>query len=669
MSKVDSSRRLVSPVLMVAACCLLALGARAEEPADLVGMSLEELTNMQVTTASRQGQNLFETAASVHVVTSDDIRRSGARTVPDMLRLIPGVQVAQINAHLWAVSVRGFNWTYASKLLVMIDGRTVYTPLTSGVDWDSMGLLPENIDRIEVVRGSGASVWGANAVNGVINILTKTAVDTRGTLAGVRLGAGDAHEVFVRHGGDLGKGAYRTNVRLTDSPSLEPLLEEEEASASMRSANVGFRYDRELREGSLMVDFDATRSTYVAATSLVLADAPYMKIRSFDASALDASVLARWIRRRDRGDLTLQFFHARHDRDQGDFRNSLSTTDVDAQVSSLRGRHALVWGGSVRLMSDRTDTTGSLRMTAENDTSGLWSVFIQDDIRLPVRNLHLIVGTRIEHHESVGFEVQPHARLLWRSPHSRHAAWAAVTKASRTPSRVDRALDLDIAAFPMQGMTAMVRGLGDEGLDAERVVSQEIGYRFRTARRFEIDLSLFRGDYRGIISAVEGDPFLDATGPQPLLILPLHLANALRVQTSGAEIAMRWEPAPWVSIDAAASWIRFDVESEPGSAPSDGSFLIDGQTPSDQQSLRAHFRVRDGITLDASWEHVGRLSEGAPERHDIGLGLDVRLGAHASLRIQGHRLFSSEHVEFATAEGSQLKRFGPSGSLLFTWKF
>lgn len=453
---------------------------------DLTQMGIEDLMKIQVTTASKKAQPLSAMPAAVYVITQEDIRRSGVRSIPEALRLAPGVQVAQIDSNKWAISIRGFNNRFADKLLVLIDGRSVYTPLFSGVYWDAQDTLIEDIDRIEVVRGPSASLWGANAVNGVINIITKSAKDTQGVLA--TLGAGDMRR---------GEAAYRFGSRLGDTAHYRVFGKYSSVSDSLYedgtrgkdgwdSLRGGFRVDwdkstaeKVLVEGEVSGSNEGQRSTFPILSP------PYTQTVDGKFPVSGWHLLGRWTRTGSSGSETsLQAYYDRSQRSIPEVFDERDTFDLDLQHHFAAGRRTTLTAGmGFRRSSDNTQAGALIQYIPANRADNLYSAFLHSETAVAPK-LNLTLGARIEHNDYTGFEIQPNVRLAW-SPTDHRTLWGAVSRAARTPSRSDANIDLitQTGPDPQSGLPSEVRLLGSPTFRSEEVTAYELGYRTQPSGR------------------------------------------------------------------------------------------------------------------------------------------------------------------------------------------
>jgi iron complex outermembrane recepter protein len=530
-------RRLAAVVLIV----LPGPRPAAAQSSDLTQKSLEDLMNIKVTSVSRKEQKTSQAAAAIFVISREDISRSGALNIPDLLRMVPGVDVAQINSSTWAISVRGFNGEFSNKLLVLVDGRTVYTPMFAGVFWNAQNVPLDSIDRIEVIRGPGASMWGSNAVNGVINIITRSAENAQGgQLSG---GAGNAVSgpATISYGGKVQSfGAYRVYAEGFRYNSL-PTFANAGGHDDWRLAHGGFRTDsRPSAKDSLTTEGEISVGNAGELTMAPVSLAPpvtaTIALRDRYASW---DVLARWNRifsARSRTSL-----HAYFDRtclDDTTFNFQIDNFDLDFQHHVAWGaRQDIVWGLGYLLSRDDTSPTFRSTFTPNNRDTQLFSAFAQDDISILPDRLQLSLGARVEHNSYNGFDFQPSGNLAW-SLNSRNMIWAKISSADRTPSRTDTGFRLNMEALPGPGgLPILVSLLGDPNFRNEHETAFQAGYRNTWTSRISLDSTIFYNRYRDIESVDTGALTVE-TNPAPIhLLLPNLIGNGLRGETHGAEFS------------------------------------------------------------------------------------------------------------------------------------
>src|ERR1051326_2611131 len=443
---------------------------------DLTEASLEDLMNMEVTSVSKKEQKLVTSPAAIFVITQEDIRRSGMSSIPELLRMVPGIEVAQIQGNQWAITARGFNGQYSRKILVLVDGRSVYRTSTSGVYWDEQDTLLEDIDRIEVIRGPGATLWGANAVNGVINIITKTAENTQGALITTRIGNGDQTLSGARYGGQLGKaGHYRVYSRYFRRENITE-DNDDQPNGDWAAIRAGFRADLKLSSSdSLSVEGDVFHATAGLDADIPILTPPYEQGWESKERTGGANVLMNWSHRHsDSSVFTLKayFDHNRKDTQILDERDNRANFEFQHEWRPAE-RHEVVWGVGFRYDFNTFHATPTLYF--RNRHAALYSAFFQDQISLVPGNLSLVAGTKFEHNPFTGVELQPSMRLVW-TPSLRSSAWLAVSRAVRTPSFFELGAELNLAAFPTPGgLPAMLRLYGSPGLPPETLPAHEGG--------------------------------------------------------------------------------------------------------------------------------------------------------------------------------------------------
>jgi iron complex outermembrane receptor protein len=640
------------PALLVLLCCPSGAAAQAPSQVDLTEMSLEELMGIEVTSVSKRAEPISTAAAAVFVITQEDLRRSGATSIPEALRMVPGIEVARIDASKWAISARGFNGRFANKLLVLVDGRSVYTPLFSGVFWDVQDTLIEDVDRIEVIRGPGATLWGANAVNGVINILTKSAHETRGGL--LAAGGGSEERWFggLRYGGALGKStSYRVYGKSFERGSGESLTGGAGADDwSMKRA--GFRLDSTLAGGSgLTVEGDLYDGEAGETLTLRSLRAPVPRTVGSEEQVSGGHLLSRWQRAlSDTSELKVQLYYDRTERVAALIDEDRDTWDVELQHGFAPGaRHRLVWGLGYRRTSDDLLGLEILSFSPARRTDDLASAFLQDELTLRPDRLWVTLGSKVEHNDYTGFEVQPNVRAVW-SPRQHHTLWAAVSRAVRTPSRAEDDLRIDLQvigpgqAFP-GAPPGVVSSFGDRDYRSEELLAWELGYRVGFAPGLLFDLAAFYNDYDDLRATRTGPAFLELA-PFPHLVIPFIVTNGLEGETHGAELAVDWRASKRWRWSAAYSFLETQLRVLPGADAS--GLTAEGQSPRHQVFLRSSVDLAQGVEMDVSLRHVSELESpgvGDYTTFDLRLGWRPRPGLEVSL--VGQNLLEGTHVEFA----------------------
>ena len=607
---------------------------------NLKRLSIEELTHLDITTASRREEPLAQTAAAVSVIRGEDIRRAGVANLPEALRLADGVMVARANNESWAITTRGFNISTANKLLVLIDGRTVYSPLFAGTLWSVQDVPLADIDRIEVIRGPGGAVWGANAVNGVVNIITKSAADTHGVHLAVTAGTEERGIATAQYGGAGAAFDYRVYAKFRARDGLV-LADGSDADDGVKYGQGGFRIEsRGPGRDRWLVQGDA----FGGREGLV--NRP-------DNHEDGANVMARWTRRfSDTRQLRAQAYvdHV-YRRVYQQLRDDRNTVDVDVQQQFVAGRHSLVIGGNVR--ASRGSDEGNLAFHFDPITrlTTIAGVFVQDEIALSPRRLALILGSKFERNTFTGVETQPSVRLRV-TPSAKQTAWAAVSRAVRLPTRFDTDL---VFTNPQTGATTLTGGMN---FDSEKVIAYEAGYRVELSSRASVDVAAFENVYDDLRS----QHFPTAPG-QPVL-----LQNLLNARTWGTDLSATLLPFPRWRLHASYSYLHETFTLDPGANdPTAG--VNEYNDPAHLLKMRSNIDLPRGLQLDTSFRRVGELP------HPLVPGyaeLDARIGWQVAraweLSVIGQNLLHARHPEFQLASPSR-EEYQRGASVRLLWRY
>jgi iron complex outermembrane receptor protein len=655
-------------LVFIASAGAFAAPAHAQDGVDPFALSPEQLFGAEVISASRSLESVWEAPAAVYVLTARDIERSGATSIAEALRLVPGVQVARINTSGWAVSVRGFNSPLANKLLVLIDGRETYDPLFSGVYWDVQDTALEDIDRIEVVRGPGASLWGANAVNGVINIITRRASETQGLLASALAGDHERAGLTLRYGSMLGANTHwRAYARAFDRGPQETLAGHGDAS-EWEAWRGGFRIDSVLSaRDALTLQGDVYRSQtgqYRLASSL---SAPFMSLERERIVADGGNLLARWTREMGgEARLTAQAYVDVTRRDQRTLRDERTTFDVDVQYEfGELGAHDLIAGVRYRRTSDDIAPTEIIRSAQNTHESDLLSAFVQDEIALG-RAWRLTLGSKFDDDDYTGFEIQPNARLQWAG--ERQTIWAAVSRAVRSPSELDREFDILLAAgppFPMSTLPLTIELLPSPDFESEDVLAYELGYRQQVTPTLDVDIALFHNDYENLATLTPLLPML-GTDPPRLILIPIQTTNDTQAVARGGELVVEWRPHEDVGVSLAYSHLDLDLDAPP--AALDGE-AAEGRSPQNQANLRVNWAPSDRLALDATLYYVGELPNfGIEEYVRTDMRAALRLAEGVEFELIGQNLFDESHREFTAPGDANAAQIGRSVFGRLTWR-
>jgi iron complex outermembrane receptor protein len=623
--------------------------AQTSPPADL---SLEDLLKADVVTAARKSQAQQDVAAAVFVVTREDIERSGATSLPEALRLVPGVQVARLASGRWAVSVRGFNSRFANKLLVLMDGRSVYSPLFSGVVWEMEGTLLEDIDRIEVIRGPGAALWGANAVNGVINILTRKARATQGGLLAISTGSVERGAVAARFGGSLPEGHYRVWAKRESHRAFENGVGSKGLDA-WQTTRFGFRADTALGSSdSLTVSGNLIRTSagdrWIEAS---LFSPTGFQIADRTQRADVGHLLARYSRLGDDGSETIVQTYLAHNRleviDRVDERRTTADLDVQHRPRSA-GMHDLVWGFNYRVSRDEISGQGIIAVAPARRNITLGSAFVNDEITLVPEQLRATLGLRLERNSFTGTEPQGHVRLAW-TPSRTRTLWAAYSRAVRTPSRAESDLQFDLAVMPARPPVPAVltRSPAPKGsLSAEVVKAFELGYRQQFGIDLALDVAVFRNRYEQLLTGgLGGQTF--AMQPMPHVVQLIDRSKSQTAVTRGLELALDWRAQRHWRLQAIYS--HFDVATTVGTGDpvADGAALArTANSPRHQWALRSSLAMGKAGEFEARLRRVTEVQASIPAYTELDLRYALRPMPGLTLSISGENLLHARHAEF-----------------------
>jgi iron complex outermembrane recepter protein len=663
----------ITTLVLFAALPLTAQGTGAQ---DLTQASLEDLMNIQVTSVSKKEQKLWSAAAAIFVITQEDIRRSGATSIPDLLRMVPGVDVAQIDSNTDAISIRGFNDRLADKVLVLIDGRTVYTPTTSGVYWDQQDVPLEDIDRIEVIRGPGATIWGANAVNGVINIITKSSRDTQGLTVSVGGGSQDTARGLVQYGGKIGDdGTYRVFENYLNTGNLTQADGRGEASDGWHLFHSGFRSDWTLSPTDTMtVQGDFVETGEGQNISVVFANAlPLMRTFNDSVATDEGNLLARWNHILSNGsDTTLQIYFDRYIRHDLGVFEGLDTLDFDFQHHMRVGsRNDVVWGAGYRFTADEHDPGYGKTYVPLDQSNSLASAFIQDEIRI-TDSLSFTFGAKFEHQPYSGFEFEPSLRLAW-TPSDRHTFWMAASQAVKQVSREEAGLVIDPFVFPTPGGGfGVAQYIGNPKSAAERIRDYEIGYRTQVTPRLSVDLTTFATHYHDMESLDALDPYFTVDQGPPHLVLPFFFGNSTDGFTYGGEIFATWNVNSRWKISPGYSAIHLKLFHDPGTQDADEQERA-ASTPENQFQVRSFLNLPHNLEWDSTLYYVGHLRDGGNGPVPAYTRVDTRLGwrfrKSLELSVVGQNLLRPLHQEFHDAYELSNTLVERSVFARFTWRF
>jgi len=633
---------------------------------NLTELTPDELLRIEVTSVSKKPETRWRTPAAVSVITRDDIRRSGATTLVDALRLVPGVQVARIDSNKWAVGVRGFASSLTRSVLVMIDGRSVYTPLFAGTYWEMQDVLLEDVERIEVIRGPGGSLWGANAVNGVINVITRNSRETRGAYATVGAGTFERAQIGARYGGASGERlTYRVYAKAFDrGPGFHPTGTEFD-SWSMGQA--GFRADwARGAADSVEVHGDLYRGDSGNRTTVNTLSPPFAaETVDADTRLRGGNLVARWRHLSASGtDWGLRTYYDRTDRRETTFGEGRDTFDVEVQRRGTHGRHDLVVGGGYRLSSGTVDSVPTVQFVPAHRTDHLWSGFFRDELSFAEGRYVFAAGSKLEHNGYSGFEVQPTLQALW-APKPGQSLWAAAARAVRTPSRVEHDLTLTAIADPRAPV--FIRLVGDSQFRSEKVFTMEVGYRVRVGGDVTLDGVAFHNTHRDLLSTERGAPQRESSPPPERVVIPLLIRNGVRGSSWGFEVAAQTSPREWWHLGGSYSFLRLDLEPASGSNDAT-SEATNGSSPRHVALLESRIGIGRRTDFDLMLRFVDALAA-----RDVAAytSLDARLAWRprpaVELAAVGQNLLAPHHLELTGSGGRRVEvRRGVYGTI--TWR-
>ncbi len=627
-----------------------------------------------VTIASKKEQEVLDVPAAVYVLSQEDIRRSGVTTIPEALRMVPGINVAQVTSNKWAISSRGFNGAYSKKLLVLMDGRSIYSPFFGGVYWDVQETLLEDIEKIEVVRGPGGTLWGSNAVNGVINIVTKHARDTIGGL--VTAGTGNLEEGFAgaRYGGKVSEATY---FRLYAKHSEKDEFVTPEGRGQEDDWNMtkgGFRIDTELTsEDSLTFQGDIyegeTGEPLTVPVEEIWSNRPILDT----ADLSGGNILARWehVFSPD-SEFQVQIYYDRIERLTSVCSEERDTFDFDFQHRfTLGDLQEIVWGLGYRYTTD--DTADTFVVSFEPDTRGvdIWSAFIQDEFSFMEDRLRFTVGSKFEDNDYSGFEIQPSARVLFK-PVDNHSVWVSVSRAVRIPSRSHADIRMNIAALQQGERRLLLTAFGNDDFDSEKVVAYEAGWRSELSEKLQVDLALFYNEYDDLFTMEDGSPFFE----DGHIVLVRNFDNKMEGETYGGELSLRWQALDNWNLAAGLSLLRMNLEVSGNELHRPAK--VEGRSPEEQFFIRSMLDLPYNLAFDTSLYYFSSLGYYVSEHDNLDVPafarVDLRLGwqplPSLILEAVGQNILDDQHPEFQAGEaGINPTEVPRSFYGKVTWKF
>jgi len=675
------------PCALMASCVLLTATHADEDASAFATMSLEEMLSTEITTLSRKAENLGGAPAAVHVITQSDIRRSGYRSIPDLLRLVPGMQVAQLDANKWAVTARGANGRFANKLLVLMDGRTLYDPTLSGVYWEIQDTDLTSIERIEVIRGPGATMWGSNAVNGVVNIITKHAGDTQSELLSVVGGSG-GNEATIRLGGSNGNSAYRVFAKVSEfDGNVNVAGDPVEDDSNMQ--RIGGRYDWDGDNGrALTITAEAFTGESGDYRINRYFTPPFERIETTVSDVWGGFVNAQWSAQlSETSAFDVKAYYLSDNRKSSFYANELDTFDIDIQHRFRLGdRHNMIWGANYRTTSDELPSTSQTVFTPVERRQTLFSAFIQDDVSYLDDRLRVIVGSKFEYNSFSprNVEVSPSARMSFAWSETT-TLWAALSRAVRIPSRGELQGSAVTSVLPpgQPELTVPVPLVstidGNPVMRSEVVIAKEAGIRIR-GERSVLDVALFHNSFDELRSFSLGAPTCEPSGTllpvDPLCLatadfvkVPLNIGNKSNVDTLGAEIS--WSHDITDSWRIQANYTFIETRNRAPDTGDTAALAIEEDSPDNQFFIRSSANLAEELEFDifARWVDELRL-----QGIDAYTAVDIRLAWSPmpswTFSLLGRNLGTGDHVEFLS-ELSDLApvQIEPTGFLEVRWNF
>jgi iron complex outermembrane receptor protein len=652
--------------------------AIADTTSTPVDLSLQELLDIEVVSVSKQAEPLSNSAAAIYAITADDIRRSGARSIPQALRTVPGLHVAQIDSQKWAVSSRGFNGRYNNKMLVLMDGRTLYSPEFSGVYWEAQDILMADIERIEIVRGPSAAMWGANAVNGVINIITKHSSETLGGYA--ELGAGDYEQGFAgfRYGGKLAEGVTaRAYAKAFQRDELDFNQADVSAADASRLASIDTdnQWSHQQLGGRMDINLSAAESLRLSSAiyqsqshqvaNVATTIAPYSEFIEDDFDSRGWHLMGDYtkaISATSELNLTAYFDHAKRE----EFVLGFSRDTFDIELNHRFGagdRHDILWGLGYRHISNELDTAANILVDSDTEKLNLWSAFVQDRITLIPDALWLTIATRFEHHSYTNTEWQPTARLMWQLT-EKHRFWAAISRAVRTPSQLESAAGIHLATlspanpFNTFGVPIAFVLQGNDSYDSEEVDAVEIGYRFASDKHVSLDMTMFYNDYDELRTT--SGLLYDLSNLPNFVSASTNFDNGAKGENYGFEMSANWLVSDSFKLRLNYGYIYSDFDR----AQSQNT-----DAPEQIVSLIADWNISPQLDFSASWRYVDRnelidplqiTSSSTEDYQGVDLSLNWQLTPDVRLSAFAYNLFYGSHVEYKAETFSIPYRVEPS---------
>ncbi|MGB2624289.1 MAG: TonB-dependent receptor [Candidatus Acidiferrum sp.] len=650
-------------------------------PKDLTKVSIEDLMNMEVTSASKKEQKLSRVAAAIFVITQEDIQRSGATSIEDLLRIVPGLDVAQINGSTWAIGARGFNQQLSNKLLVMVDGRIVYTEAFGGVYWDAVDLPLEDIDRIEVIRGPGGSIWGANAVNGVISIFTKRAAGTRGGLIAATGGNIVQGLGTIEYGDKIGKETdFRVFAKYINEDQMGDLTGQS-GDDGWHALRGGFRTDSTFSskdsltlEGNLYTEREGELAYFLPSIT-----SPGLITIPDEITSAGGFIQANWKHRySDREDSGLQISFTHYTRDDPLEAEVRSTLYVDYQHHfAWGGRQDVIWGVGDFYTNGQINGTLTVFFSPPGKTLDVANAFVQDEIAILPDRLYLTAGTKLEHNNYTGFEFLPSISTTWEL-NKKQMLWAAVSRAARTPTPNDTDLSVNLGEVgEANGVPVVLRFIGNKDFQNEWLVAYEAGYRANVSNHLTFDFASYFNDYDSLQTTEPSGSFFESAPAPPHEVETLTYGNLMHGESHGFEASAKWKVTDRWQLSPGLALEELHLHTYPQSQDEQTVPFVQGNDPTHMAQLRSHVDLRKRWSWDASAYYVDPLRNQGfsgtariPGYTRLDTGLTWKALEGVSLSVVGQNLLKDNHVEFEDFFGSmQSDEIKRSAYVKLTWRF
>ncbi len=648
------------------------------ENIDLSEFSLEELMDVEVISISRKSESIQSAAAAIFVISAEDIRRSGAHSIPEVLRLAPGLNVARINSSSWAITSRGFNSRFANKLQVLVDGRSIYSPMFSGVYWEDSSVMLEDIERIEIIRGPGATMWGANAVNGIINIITqKPNADDPSSMVTMM---GGTQELFRSAGhldGASGEaGAWRLSAKYQKNNAFS-VASGEEGYDAWDEKLVRFRWDQSLGQNNdLTITGHYFQGDLEAQYLYQTPEPPYSQVENNLVDFETASAQTIWTRKfSSSSSMTLGLNFTHFHRHESLLKEMHNIVDVDFQHHFMAAsQHEFIWGGTWRLYHDRLNGSQNIYFNPDSVDGRVLSAFVQDKWNIVPGRFNLVTGLKLEYRKDTGSQWQPNIRGAW-TPTKNATWWTSFSRAVRVPSRINMDVQMDMTMLPPGAMfpgspVTSISMVGSRSMQSEELLAYETGFRYKLNEKVHLDLALFVNQYDKLRILEMGEMQPHPAYDLPVMMIPFIVGNGSGGRTQGGELATRWNPGKTCRFQLAYSYWDY---KEPELHSGEDSGLGRMATPKHQISMRGLFNPMRNWEADFWFRFTDDLMadpNGMSEWNE----LDLRLAWTPLRRLQiaagGQNLLHDNHQEFIYNSSSPnpaiIER---SGYLEFRWNF